>query len=133
MNEPVLSRLQQLMNLREEVETLGQGGPWTPGADWADEDSHLVLYLDVPGVSPDSLELHEQGDTVTIAGERPALARLLSSERPSGTFTRTLTFPEEVIPQTGEAKVAGGVLSVRFQKKHPTINVQAAEVDEAQP
>ena len=123
MDKPVLARLQHLMTLREEVETLGQGGPWTPPADWQDAGTHLLLLLDVPGVLPDSLALQEEGGTVTVSGERPQPARLLSSERPGGTFSRALTFPDEVLPQTGEASLAAGVLTVRFEKKHPTIDV----------
>ncbi|MCP2013048.1 HSP20 family protein [Deinococcus sp. HSC-46F16] len=128
MNEPVLARLQQLMTLREEVETLGTlGGPWTPPADWVDEDTHLRLLLDVPGVDPESLEMHEEGGAVTVAGRREAPARLLHGERPGGTFSRTLTFPEAVVPNSGEAQLAAGVLSVRFEKRHPTIEVATRE------
>ncbi|WP_189067139.1 Hsp20/alpha crystallin family protein [Deinococcus radiotolerans] len=123
MNEPVLARLQHLMTLREEVETLAGLGPWTPAADWCDGDTHLELHLDVPGVHPDSLELLEEGELVTVAGQRPETRRLLRHERPSGTFRRTFTFPEPVIPNTGEASLNGGVLTVKFEKKHPTINV----------
>ncbi|MDL2345419.1 Hsp20/alpha crystallin family protein [Deinococcus sp. MIMF12] len=124
MNEPVLARLQQLMTLREEVETLGAlEGPWTPPADWVDEDTHLRLLLDVPGVDPASLEMHEEGGAVTVAGRREAPARLLRGERPSGTFSRTLHFPEAVVPGSGEAQLAAGVLNVRFEKRHPTIDV----------
>lgn len=130
MNEPVLARLQHLMNLREEVETLGGVGPWLPPADWTAEDSHLVLHLDVPGVLPDSLELLEEGTTVTVAGERLAPERRLQGERPSGTFRRSFSFPDEVLPQTGEAQLMNGVLSVRFQKRHPTIDVNATQADD---
>lgn len=127
MNEPVLARLQQLMTLREEVETLGTLGAWTPPADWVDEDTHLRLLLDVPGVDPESLEMHEEGGAVTVAGRREAPARLLHGERPGGTFSRTLPFPEPVVPNSGEAQLAAGVLSVRFEKRHPTIDVTTQE------
>lgn len=127
MNEPVLARLQHLMTLREEVETLG-AGPWTPTADWADSDAYLTLHLDVPGIDPERLEMHEEGGMLTVAGERAAPQGLLSAERPSGVFRRVLTFPREVMPQSGEAHLAGGVLTVRFQKKHPTIDVHSADM-----
>ncbi|ALW88724.1 Hsp20/alpha crystallin family protein [Deinococcus actinosclerus] len=123
MNEPVLARLQHLMTLREEVESLAGVGPWTPAADWCDGDTHLELHLDVPGVQPGSLELLEEGDTVTVAGQRPEGTRLLHTERPSGTFRRTFTFPEPVMAQSGQATLSGGVLVVKFEKRHPTINV----------
>lgn len=134
MNEPVLARLQHLMNLREEVETLGTSRPWTPAADWIDADSHLILLLDVPGVNLDTLALSEEDDTVTIQGERPAvdesLGRVLSAERASGRFTRTLTFPEAVLPQSGEARLSAGVLTIQFEKRHPTIDATAQELGE---
>ncbi|MFB9992494.1 Hsp20/alpha crystallin family protein [Deinococcus oregonensis] len=132
MNEPVLARLQQLMNLREEVETLGSTRPWIPAADWIDGDSHLILLLDVPGVNLDTLALSEEDDTVTIQGERPAvdetLGRVLSAERASGKFTRTLVFPEAVLPQSGEARLSAGVLTIQFEKRHPTIDATAQEL-----
>ncbi len=119
------------MNLREEVETLGLGGPWTPPADWVDEGTHLRLLLDVPGVDPETLELHTEGHSVTVAGRRESPERTLSAERPSGIFTRTLTFPEPVLPQSGQANLSAGVLSVRFEKRHPTIDVNASEPNQA--
>lgn len=133
MNEPVLARLQQLMTLREEVETLAALGPWTPAADWCDGDSHLELHVDVPGVQADTLELFEEGDTVTVAGRRAEPARRLGGDRPSGTFRRTLTFPEPVLPQTGQASLSHGVLTVRFEKRHPTINVAADRMPDETP
>ncbi|GMA14965.1 Hsp20/alpha crystallin family protein [Deinococcus metallilatus] len=131
MNEPVFARLQHLMTLREEVETLGLGGPWTPPADWVDQGTHLLLLLDVPGVDAGTLELHEEGGSVTIAGRREMPERALSAERPGGTFTRTLPFPEAVIPQSGQASLNAGVLSVRFEKRHPTIDVHASDTNQA--
>lgn len=130
MNEPVLARLQQLMTLREEVETLGHGSPWTPPADWVDDQTHLLLLLDVPGVDPGSLEMAEEGLNLTVAGLREVPDRRLSSERPGGSFTRTLHFPEPVVPQSGQAHLAGGVLHVRFEKLHPTIDVDSTEADQ---
>ena len=124
MNEPVLARLQHLMNLREEVETLSLG-PWLPLADWTEEDIFLLLHLDVPGIDGDSLELHEDGNQVTIAGKRAAPSRLLNQERPYGIFTRTLQFPQEVLPQTAEATLKNGILTIRFNKRHPTININS--------
>ena len=68
MNEPVLGRLQHLMTLREDVESLTSGGPWVPAADWYESDTHMTLCLDVPGVQPGSLELLEEDGTVTVTG-----------------------------------------------------------------
>ena len=123
--KPVLARLQQLMTLREEVETLAQGGPWTPAADWRDAGTHLDLLLDVPGVDAGTLALAEDGGQLTVSGERPGTEHLRRSERPSGRFVRELAFPEPVRPASGVASLAGGVLTVRFEKLRPTIDVTA--------
>lgn len=129
MDKPVVARLQQLMNLREEVETLTEGEGWEPAADWYDLSTHLALLLDIPGVNPDSLELHETENTVTISGEREEMPEKLSGDRPTGIFRRTLVFPEEVLPNTGDAKLKAGVLTVHFNKKHPTIDVSSQQFD----
>ena len=122
---PVLARLHHLMTLREEVESLTVGGPWTPAADWRDAGTHLELLLDVPGVDPESLALEEDGGQLAVSGERPGPTHLLSSERPVGRFVRRLNFPQQVRPDSGAASLAAGVLTVRFEKLHPTIDVTA--------
>lgn len=132
MDEPVVARLQQLMNLREEVETLAENDAWEPAADWHDLGTHLALLLDIPGINSDSLELHETGDTVTVSGEREEVPDKLSGDRPMGMFKRTLIFPEEVLPNTGDAQLKAGVLTIRFRKKHPTIDVSSQQIDQSE-
>jgi HSP20 family protein len=126
MNEPVLARLNNLMSLREEVERVASAFPWEPAADWLDQGTHLLLVMDVPGLDADHLELSEEGGELTIAGERGAVpgrdphGELLSRERPDGQFVRTLTFPGAVVPNSAEASLHNGVLSVRFEKQRKT-------------
>ncbi|MDO4263468.1 MAG: Hsp20/alpha crystallin family protein [Deinococcus sp.] len=135
MNEPTLARLQQLMTVREEAEgLLGQGEArgFVPAADWLDSGSHLTLLLDVPAVEAGSLEMEEDGDRLTVAGARtrlpPGAGRLLLSERRGGAFSRTLVFPEAVVPGSGEASLEAGVLRVCFTKLHPTIDAAYREL-----
>ncbi|WP_407570651.1 Hsp20/alpha crystallin family protein [Deinococcus altitudinis] len=122
MNEPVLARLNNLMALREEVEQLGTAFPWEPAADWHDLGTHLLLVMDVPGLDAEHLELLEEGDDLTIAGERGEVldGELLSRERPGGRFVRTLNFPVAVRAGSAEASLSGGVLKVRFEKQRKT-------------
>lgn len=135
MNEPTLARLQQLMTVREEAEGLlehGEARGFVPAADWLDGGSHLTLLLDVPAVEAASLEMEEDGDHLTVAGTRaslpPGAGRLLLSERRAGTFSRTLVFPEPVVPGSGEASLEAGVLRVCFTKLHPTIDAAYREL-----
>jgi HSP20 family protein len=126
MNEPVLARLNNLMSLREEVERISSAFPWEPAADWLDQGTHLLLVMDVPGLNADHLELSEEHGELTIAGERSTgpgdhlHGEFLSRERPDGHFVRTLTFPDAVLPNSAEASLNNGVLSVRFEKRRKT-------------
>lgn len=125
MNELALSRLNTLMQLREEVETVTSSGPWEPAADWYASDTHLTLVLDVPGTDPDALAIEEDGEGVTVRGGRSAAEygeQALLQERPRGVFQRRLPLPLEVVSGSGEASVRAGVLSVRFEKRHKTID-----------
>ncbi|WP_424949374.1 Hsp20/alpha crystallin family protein [Deinococcus sp.] len=122
MNEPVLARLNNLMALREEVEQIGSAFPWEPAADWLDLGTHLLLVMDVPGLDAEHLELLEEGEDLTIAGERGEVleGEVLSRERPGGRFARTLSFPSPVRAGSAEASMSGGVLKVRFEKQRKT-------------
>ncbi len=123
------------MTVREEAEGVLDAGTeygFAPAADWRDEGAHLTLLLDIPGVEASTLELQEDGDQLTISGQRRAeeAGRPLLSERRTGPFTRTLQFPEAVRAGSGEASLHAGVLRVRFDKLHPTIDALYREVDE---
>lgn len=128
MTDPVFERLHQLMSVREEVESLSTQARWMPAADWLDDGAALTLLVDLPGVSADALHMQAEEDYVLISGERPALETLYS-ERPYGSFSRQIGFPEAVVPHSAQATLQAGVLMVRFEKVHPTIDVQAQDLD----
>lgn len=128
MDKPVLARLNRVMQLREEVETLASGGPYAPDADWLSSGTHLTLVADVPGCLPGSLTLEDDGEAVTLSGERSPLPDdqdALHRERRTGRFTRRLPFPVPVLAQSGEASLVAGVLSVRFEKVNKTIEAHS--------
>lgn len=121
MDKPVLARLQRVMQLREEVEHLGQR-PFWPDADWRDDGDALTLLLDVPGCTPETLHLEHEEDAVTVSGSRAGEATLYR-ERPYGSFSRRLAFPEPVMPRSARANLQAGVLSIRFEKRQKTVEL----------
>ena len=124
-SEPVLRRINSLMQLRQEVEALDAGTPWVPPIDWIETDTDLLLLMDAPGLDAESFELVEEDGNVTVAGTRLPFdlgGTLLVGERPHGTFQRSLRIPVETIPGTGEAQMRGGVLIVKFEKRHKIID-----------
>lgn len=125
MNELALSRINSLMQLRQEVESLAGGTTWAPAADLIETNTELVLVMDVPGVTAEALELVQEDGHVTIRGSRPDPEEegvALQTERPRGGFSRTLKLPVEITPGSGQAKIQAGVLVVRFEKRHKVID-----------
>lgn len=127
MDEPVLARLQHLMQLREEVEQLSEQSVWSPSADWYDHAMQLELCVDLPDVSQDSLEISYDETAVHIIGERSSEPTAIYRERPMGSFSRSLSFPQEVQYQSAVATLAAGVLRIHFDKKWPTIDAEDVE------
>jgi HSP20 family protein len=60
------------------------------------------------------------GDSVTLKGERKDQAkeneRFYRRERPTGTFSRTVTLPDSVDPGSVKATYKNGVLKVEMDK-----------------
>ncbi len=123
-SEALRDRLNTLMQLRQEVESLAGAPAWVPCADWLETDGELLLVMDLPGVDRDHLELAWGEGSLTVRGVRAPLelgGSVLSAERPQGHFQRTLRLPGEVAPG-GDAQLRAGVLMVRFEKQHKVID-----------
>lgn len=91
---------------------------------WTDDDS-LMVTAEMPGVSPEDLELTVDGETLTIQGSRTAPAedegvRYHRRERTHGRFSRTVNIPFRADAEKVEAHFRNGVLR---------IEVPRAEVD----
>jgi HSP20 family protein len=89
--------------------------------DLVETEQDFVLRADLPGVSEDDVNIELEDRVLTISGERKAEHEERKEgyyrvERSSGAFTRTLTLPEGVDPETINATFANGVLEVRIPK-----------------
>ena len=91
-----------------------------PAINVYDQGDTTVMVAEVPGVDPNALELTVLNDTVTLKGERqldvPQEARVYRQERIQGGFTRTITLPESVNPDSVKAEYRHGVLRVTMDK-----------------
>jgi HSP20 family protein len=91
-----------------------------PAINIYDQGDNTVLVAEVPGVNPDDLELTVLGDTVTLKGKREDTVndndRYYRKERINGEFSRTLTLPDAVNPDTVQAEYVNGVLHVTLSK-----------------
>ncbi|MDQ0092774.1 Hsp20/alpha crystallin family protein [Paeniglutamicibacter psychrophenolicus] len=83
---------------------------------WRDGDTFEVEF-DLPGISPDSINLDVERNVVTVKAERPALDKdleMLASERPRGVFSRQLVLGENLDTENIEASYDTGVLRLRI-------------------
>jgi HSP20 family protein len=93
---------------------------WTPPLSVWEVDNEVVICLDVPGVSRENLRLQLEGNLLTVAGERPVPSyeggRLQWSERPVGTFRRTVPLPPIARNREPTAQIRDGVLEVHVPR-----------------
>jgi HSP20 family protein len=135
----------------------GNGGPlrrWVPAMDLVEEGDQFVLRADLPGVSESDVRIELEDDVLTISGERKSEHEQRRDgyhriERSSGHFSRSLTLPEGVDPDSIHARFENGVLELKVPKPEqrkprrvaisvggrPVVETTASEreTDEAQP
>ncbi len=79
---------------------------------WRQGDAFVVEF-DLPGVTPDSLDLDVERNTLTVRAERPARdenKEMVASERPTGVFSRQLFLGDNLDTDRIEAHYGDGVL-----------------------
>ena len=78
------------------------------------EGDRFVLEFDLPGVSPDSVDLDVERNVLTIRAERVAQSngdwQMLAAERPRGAFSRQLVLGDNLDLEHIEAAYRDGVL-----------------------
>jgi HSP20 family protein len=83
---------------------------------WRD-DHEFVVAFDLPGISPDSIDLDVERNVLTVKAQRPEPAgkdvELIASERPRGTFSRQLILGDTLDVEHVKATFDGGVLTLR--------------------
>jgi len=89
--------------------------------DLVEADDHFVLKADLPGLSEDDVSIEIQDNVLTVSGERREDHEQKERgwhrvERTFGRFSRSLTLPEGVDPDSVQASFEKGVLEVRIPK-----------------
>ncbi len=86
-----------------------------------DAGDAYVVKAEVPGVSPDKIDIEVEGDTLTLRGERTFSepnrdAAYHRRERGSGQFRRVVRIPGRLASDEVKAEYRDGVLTVRLPK-----------------
>jgi len=98
---------------------------WVPAVDIREYSDRFELYVDVPGVDPNKVELTLEGGVLTLSGQRtdqdtnnrgeePQYQR---TERGLGTFYRRFVLPDTVDSERVNATGKNGVLTVTIPKQ----------------
>jgi HSP20 family protein len=150
---PMLALHRQLNQMFDEfdsdlfghLEELGEG-LFAPAVDVREDDAAYTVWLEVPGVRREALDISLQNNVLTIKGTKEQAAvegRYRRVERSYGSFVRSLSLPRNVDENGVVANLENGVLEVRLPKREEararqiavsaTVNAQSAETPDAKP
>jgi HSP20 family protein len=95
---------------------------WIPSVDVHEEADRYVVRADLPGVSPDDIEVTAEAGVLTLKGERKTSAQHADGnyqrvERVTGSFVRRFTLPEAAQTDAIKATHANGVLELSIPKQ----------------
>jgi HSP20 family protein len=103
-------------------ESSGATAEWTPPVDIQEYTDKFVLYADVPGVDPKSIEVTLEKGVLTLAGSRERAVEQKGVEhrrveRASGRFYRRFSLPDTVDSDAVSARGNNGVLEIVIPKR----------------
>ena len=106
---------------------------WVPRVDIKEEPERFLIFADLPGVDPSSIEVNMDKGVLSIKGERRTESktegeRWSRTERAHGVFFRRFALPDSANPDAIEASGKHGVLEISIPKRPEAsprrINVQ---------
>jgi HSP20 family protein len=97
---------------------------WVPALDVAERGDAYVIHAELPGVSPDQVDVSFEQNVLTIRGTKPASfdvatdgeVRVFAAERVHGSFERSVRLPEFVDAERIDANFTNGLLTVTVPK-----------------
>lgn len=94
---------------------------WMPPVDVRETDEALTLFVELPGIKSEDVDITVENRTLTIRGERKfekdvERENFHRIERAYGAFARTFTLPTNVRTEDVEANFADGVLTLALPK-----------------
>lgn len=96
-------------------------GTWAPAVDILDEDKHVVLSVELPGISKEDISVNIEDRVLTIKGER----KLTNEDKKDnyyrmecryGSFKRSFTLSDDILVDEVDAAFKDGILTVTLQK-----------------
>ncbi len=119
---PVQADLGRVIERFVQANQAAEQAGWSPRVDVKEEANRFVIFVDVPGVDLDAIEVQMDRNVLSIRGERPAPdvaedQRFSRQERRHGAFARSFTLPETADADGIVASGRNGVLEVVIPKR----------------
>jgi len=116
MLQQEVNDLFQRLSIVDRAERL-PGSEWSPAVDVLEKSDRLVVLVEVPGLTPESLKVSFRERALVLHGDRRAPrpgagARFHCLERPHGRFERAIPLDVPVDVQHARATLRGGVLTI---------------------
>src|SRR5215831_8965830 len=97
---------------------------WAPALDVVEKKEGYEVHVDLPGVDKSQVDVKFEKNVLTIRGTKESKAtadkaselRVYAAERVSGSFDRSIRFPEFVDGENIAATLENGLLTVRIPK-----------------
>ncbi len=88
------------------------------------KDGKIFVEAELPGISPESVDLHVYSDRLTLSAEKKSETKeggegknYFRSERSWGKVERVISFPVEADPESAKAGFKNGVLTIEVAEK----------------
>ncbi len=104
----------------------GEGTPpdvaWVPPVDIGETRDRFVLFVELPGVAGDDVDISVEDGVLTLAGRRGFYGGVKEDqfhrvERSFGTFARNISLPQTADVERISASFDQGVLTIEIPKK----------------
>ncbi len=89
-----------------------------PPVNVVEDKDNIYVYVELPGVNPEDVELDISENSLIIKGERKVEeGKYFRQERPTGTFQRIINFNVKVEKDKAKASMKNGLLTIIIPKK----------------
>jgi HSP20 family protein len=116
--DPLLAAPYRIMDELLRNWNANQTGGFTPVLDVRETEEEYLVLVDLPGVKSDDVTIEVSDHVLSISGSRARAetGEVQLSERPYGSFVRTLTLPQGVDDEKIAADYSDGVLELHVPK-----------------
>ena len=132
--EKQLSRLgNEIQQFVDRLAPLEEGEDFAPLCDIIESDTEFSIYLDLPGMKKEDVNLALKDNVLTVKGERRIELEegqeYRRTERSKGAFSRSFAIPEDVNTAETKASFSNGVLMITMPKTDITRNATTIPID----